>query len=109
MIVEAPLRAGLGIATRPDTDIHGIDYLPVREGMTSEQGAQGGRGDGAVDERSVEAAPAATMQRFETEVDRRGNGISAQEGISQFEQGIGPALETGVKCGTEVLDGGEGR
>ncbi len=48
------------------------------------------------------------MQRFEAEVDGRGNGISGQQSVGQFEQGVSAAIEASVEGSTEIVEMGEG-
>ena len=48
-------------------------------------------------QRGVKAAPAATMRRFEAQVNRRRNAIRTEEGVGELEESIGPAVEAFVE------------
>jgi hypothetical protein len=49
----------------------------------------------------VEAAPAATMRRFEAQVSGRRNGIRGEEGVGELGESIGPTVEAFTERGTE--------
>jgi hypothetical protein len=50
----------------------------------------------------VKAAPAATMRCFEAQVNgRRNGGVRTEEGVGEFEESIGPAVEAFVERVTE--------
>jgi hypothetical protein len=98
MVVVAALRAAFRVAARPDAHVHGVDGSAVLgEGVTSERLTQGSFIDPSFAQRGVQAAPAATMQRFEAQVNGRRNGVRGEEGVGELEGGIGPAVEAFVE------------
>ena len=53
----------------------------------------------------VEAAPSATMGRLEAEVDGGRYGVGGEEGVGEFEEGVGPTVEALVE---RVAEGAKG-
>ena len=69
------------------------------------QFAQGCGVDPSSPERSVEAAPAAAMRRLEAQVSRgRDGGVSGEDGVGEFEEGVGPRVEAVVEAEAEDLE-----
>jgi hypothetical protein len=62
----------------------------------------------AVGERGVGAAPAPLVDRLQAQVGKRWDRWSAQQRISQLQQGIGTAGEAGVQLGAEGAQLAEG-
>ncbi len=69
MVVEATLRTGLGVIAHPDTAIDGVDRLPIGQGVTHQQGAEGRHIDAASSKGGVETAPTAPVGRGQAQVD----------------------------------------
>ncbi len=109
VVVETALGAALSIAAGPHAHIHGVDGLLVlcpSERVTGEQLAQGLSVYSPMLQCGVEeAAPSATMGRLETQVDRRRYGLGGEEGVGEFEEGVGPAVETLVERVAERAKG----
>jgi hypothetical protein len=53
-------------------------------------------------QRGVKAAPAATMRRFEAQMNgRRNGGVRTEQSVGELEESIGPAVEAFVERVTE--------
>jgi hypothetical protein len=48
-------------------------------------------------QRGIEAASAAAMRRFKAQVGGRRDSICREDGVGEFEEGIGPAVEAFVE------------
>jgi hypothetical protein len=70
MIVVPALRARLGVTTRPDTHIDRVDRRRFVERMLGEEGADRLSIDLAASEASIQAAPAASVDRLKAQVHR---------------------------------------
>src|SRR5215207_6194314 len=98
MIVIAALRAGLRVTSRPHAYVHSVDgRFPFGERMSDEQTPQSFGVDPPSIQSRVKAAPAATMGRFEAQVNRRRDTIRGEDGVSEFEEGVGPTMEALVE------------
>src|SRR5215210_3704112 len=69
--------------------------------MSGEHSPQGFGVDPPSIQRRVKAAPAATMRRFEAQVNGRRGGIRGEEGVGELEEGVGPAVEASVERAAE--------
>ena len=69
--------------------------------MAGEQFPQGFSVDAPSIQCGVKAAPAATMRRFEAQVNGRRNSIRGEEGVGELEERIGPTVEAFVERVTE--------
>lgn len=56
MVIVAPLRVGLGVATRPDADVDRVDQLPVDERLARDEVVQRLARHAAIREGGVRAA-----------------------------------------------------
>jgi hypothetical protein len=73
--------------------------------MAGEQAPQGLGVDTSAIQRGVEAAPATTVRRLEAQVDGRGDGgVSGEDGVGKFEEGVGPTVEAVVERIAEGLE-----
>jgi hypothetical protein len=100
MVVIAALRAGLGVAAAPYANVHGVDRSNsalLEEGVMDNQLAHGFFLDASSAQRSVEAAPTATVRGLEAQMYWRRRDASREDGIGELEERIGPALETLVE------------
>src|SRR5215207_2134054 len=100
MVVETTLGAGFCIAARPHAHVHGVDGRFASgsggERMAGEQPPQSLGVDSSPVQRGVEAAPAATMRRFEAQVNGRRDRLRCEDGVGEFKEGIDPAVEAFV-------------
>jgi hypothetical protein len=101
MVIKATVRARLGIAPGPDTQVDSVDRLILRRRVPRQQRAEGRdvqvtRGQGRVD-----TAPAAAVGGLQTEVGQRAGRIGRQQGVAKLEEGIGPALEASMQGSAE--------
>jgi hypothetical protein len=69
--------------------------------MAGEQFSQRFGVDAPSPERSIKAAPAATMRRLEAQVNGRRDAIGAEESIGELEESIGSTEEACVEGVTE--------
>jgi hypothetical protein len=99
MIVIAALRAGFRIASRPHAPVHGVDgRFTSCERISDEQTPRSLGVDPPSIQSCVKATPAATMGRgFEAQVNRRRDTIRGEDGVSEFEEGVGPTMEAFVE------------
>ena len=100
MVVVAALGARLGVAARPHANVYGVDGRATSssERMAGEQAPQGLVVDTSAIQRGVEAAPATTVRRLQAQVDGRGDGgVSGEDGVGKFEEGVGPTVEAVVE------------
>jgi hypothetical protein len=65
--------------------------------MAGEQPPQGPRVEPSPVQRRVEATPSAAVRRFEAQVYRRGYHPGGKEGIAEFEERVGAAIEAAVE------------
>ena len=72
------------------------------EGALGDQLSHGAFVDASAAQRRVEATPAATMRSFQAQMHRRGDGPGRQEGVGQFEQRVGAAIEAPVEGEAEA-------
>ena len=86
MVVEAALGATFRVAPRPYAHVHGKDGMSILAPGERKAGEQAPQGLGVVDsppvQRGVEASPATTVGGLKAQVDGRGDGIGAEEGIA---------------------------
>ncbi len=103
VVVEAALGTTLGIAAIPHAHVHGVDgQFTSGEWMADKQVAQGFGLDPPPPERGVEAAPATTMRRLEAQVSGgRDGGLRGEDGVGEFEEGVGSAVEAFVERAAE--------
>jgi len=104
MVVEAALGAALCVTAIPHAHVHGVDgrcCSTSSKWMVGEQSAQSFGVYLPSIQRGVKAAPAATMRRFEAQVNGRRNSIRGEEGVGELEESIGPAVEAFVERVTE--------
>jgi hypothetical protein len=100
MVVVSSLRAALRIAPRPHAHVHGVDgrrRFASGKRMASEQAPQGLGIDSSTAKCVVEAAPPTAMGRPQAQVHRRRGRLRAEEGIGEFEEGVGAAMEAAVE------------
>src|SRR5262249_1350437 len=88
VVVHASLWTGLGVATRPDADIDGIDRLRACQGMVGRQVLQTVDTDLADRQGVVETAPLALMQRLYTQEGQGGDGAGREQRVTQFKERI---------------------
>lgn len=109
VVVVATLRAGLGIAPRPHADIDGEDRrCLIAEQMVGKQATERVGIHRAPCQSGIQTAPPATMDGFQTQVDRRRHRATDQQCVTQFEQGIAPSPQAGIDGDTEVTQQSEG-
>jgi len=109
MVVVSALGAALGIASGPHARVHGVDGRFVRaadgERMADKQVAHGFGVDPPPPERGIEAAPAPSMRRLEAQVSGgRDGGLRGEDGVGEFEEGVGSAVEAFVERAAEGLE-----
>jgi hypothetical protein len=100
MVVEAALRTTLCVAAIPHASVHGIDgrgRFASGKRMVSEQPPQSMGVDSSMAERVVETAPPTAMRRLQAQVDWRGDLLSGEEGISEFEEGVSATMEAAIE------------
>jgi hypothetical protein len=100
MVVETALGAGLRVAAGPHAHIHSADgaFVPASgKRVAGEHSPQCLGIDSSPVQRGVEASPAAAMRRFGAQVDGGRDAIGAEEGVGEFEEGVGPAVEAFVE------------
>ena len=98
MVVEAALGATLSVASRPYACVHGIDgWFICGKRMLDEQTPQSFDVDPPSIQCGVKTAPVATVRSFEAQVNRRRDTICGEDGVSEFEEGVGPKIETFVE------------
>ncbi len=107
MVIEAAGGAGLGIAARPHADIDRIDGALVRERVLRDQRPQGRHVEAALGQGRIEAAPAAPIRRRRAQMDRRGHGLHAEQGVDEIEEGGRSPREAGVERHPEGVQRGE--
>ena len=106
MVVEATLGAALRVRAGPYAHVHGVDgRVSPGERMTGEQPPEGSFVDAPPVQRGVEAAPAAAMGGLEAQVNGGMDGLGAEDGIGEFEEGIGSAGKTLVERTAEAAEG----
>lgn len=83
----------LRVAAGPRRDIHGVDGRRFASGerMVGEQISQGLGVEPSTAQCIVEAAPAAAVGRFETQVDRRRYRLRGEDSVGDLEEGVGAA------------------
>jgi hypothetical protein len=108
MVVEAALGATFRVAPRPYAHVHGKDgmfILASGQRKAGEQAPQGLGIDSPPVQRGVEeAAPAATMRGLEAQVNGGRYGVGGEDGIGEFEEGIGSAVKTLVERAAEAVE-----
>jgi hypothetical protein len=102
MVVVPSIGARLCIAAGLHRDVHGVDRgstgVPVCEGVPREQAPQSSFVHAAPTERGVEATPAAApMEGRQAQVYWRGYGARGEDGVGEFEEGIGASIEAPVE------------
>ena len=55
-------------------------------------------------QRGVEAAPTTTVRCLEAQVDGGRDGVGGEDGVGEFEEGVGSALETFVERAAEAVE-----
>jgi hypothetical protein len=108
MVVDGPFGAGLGVAARPDTHIDSIDRFAAGQGVADEQLLQAAGAELPNRQGVLEAAPAAPMLRLHAEQRQRRDGAGRQQGVAQFEEGVLPSTEGGIRRGAEAGKRGKG-
>jgi len=108
VVVVAPRGAGLGVATRPDAVVDGVDRRPVGQRVARQEVAQHAACHAAMREGRVGATPPATMGRGQAQVCRRGGRARREQRVGELEEGVGAVAETGVCVGATCPQGGEG-
>jgi hypothetical protein len=101
----------LRVAATPHAHVHGIDRWSASgsERMTVEQCSQRFGVDAPLTtQRSVQAAPAATMHSLQAQVHWRGYDTGCEDGVGKFEERVGAAIETLVERIAEGAQGIEG-
>ena len=96
MVVEAALRTTRCVAAIPHAHVHGVEgrrRFASGKRMVSEQPPQSLDVDSSTAERAVEAAPPTAMRRLQAQVDGRRDCPCGEEGVDEFEEGIGAAME----------------
>jgi hypothetical protein len=97
MVVVPTFWAGLGVAAAPDANVHSVDWgsrALLEERVMDDQLAQGIFVDLPSAQRSVQATPTATVSKLQTQVDRRRDDIGCEDGVGEFEERVGAAIET---------------
>ncbi len=107
MIIEATLGARRRVAAGPDAAIDRIDRLAVGERLGGEQHPQPGLVAPPMDERGVQAAPAAPMHRLAAQVDRRRHRPGGQQRLGQREERIAAPVQAGIEIIPEVTQRAE--
>jgi hypothetical protein len=105
-IVAAP-GAGLRVAPGPHAHVHGIDgmlVLACGERVSGEQPPQSLGVDPPPVQRGVKAAPTTAMRCFEAQMDGRRNSVRGEDGVGEFEEGVGPAVEAFVERVAEGVE-----
>ena len=103
MVIVATLGAALRVRAIPYAHVHGKDWrrsAPSKR-IAGEQSPQSFGVDAPSPERGTEAAPAAAMRRFETQVNGRRDAIGTEESIGELEEGVGPAVKAFVERAME--------
>jgi hypothetical protein len=88
VVIERAPRTGFGVATRPDTDVDGIEGFAASQRALGEQRLQACGADLADRERIGEAAPAMLMLRLHAQQWQRGDGSCRQQGVAQLEERV---------------------
>ena len=101
MVVEAAVRARLGVAAGPDAQVDGIDRGTVDGSELSECRAEGFDIEATLNQGIIEAALAAAVCGLQAEVGQRRDRIGRQHGVAQLEEGIGTALEADMQGSAE--------
>jgi hypothetical protein len=107
MVVEASLGAALRVRAGPHAHVHGVDgrTAPAGEQMRGEQPTQRLGIDPSAVQRGIEAAPTTTARCLEAQVDGgRDGGVGVEDGVGEFEEGVGSALETFVERAAEAVE-----
>jgi hypothetical protein len=108
MVVVAALGAALGVAPRPNTHIHGVDggvfAFSGGERVAGEQAPQSLGVDPSPVQSGVEAAPATLMRCLEAQMYGRGESVSGEEGVGEFEESVGPAMEAFIERAAEAVE-----
>ena len=107
MVIEAPLRTGLGVAARPDALVEGVDRGIIAGRVPRQHPLKGRLVDGPFGQGIVQTAPPAAVCRLEAQVRERGHRTSRQEGIDQLEQGVGASRVAAVQVGAKGAEGRE--
>jgi hypothetical protein len=100
MVVEAALRTTFCVAAIPHASVHGVDgrrRFASGKRMVSEQPPQSLGVDSSSAERVVETAPPTAMRRLQAQVDWRGDLLSGEEGVGEFEEGVSAAMEAAIE------------
>jgi hypothetical protein len=103
VVVVAALGTASRVASEPHARIHGVHgrFAPG-ERMADEQVAHIPRVDTSTGQSRVEAPPSAPVGGLEAQVDgRRGGNVRAEDGVGEFEEGVGPAVEAFVERAAE--------
>lgn len=101
-VVKAPLGAGLRVTAGEGRRIDGCDHWPVCRSVADEHLTEVIFVDLPVGECFVEAAVAATKDRFEAEWQRTDWSWRERDVVSEFEQCVAPACQTVIELSTEV-------
>jgi hypothetical protein len=102
MMGVSALRAGFGIAARPDTRIDRIPGGACLQRVCCHQLLQAGQLHRARIERIVDAAPGALEAGGEAQMDRMLDDGGGEQSIEYFDQGI----TTATKCGIDLVTKG---
>ena len=100
MVVEATLRAALRVRATPHAHVQRVNGGRCAFGwkrIADEQAPQSFGVDSPLPERGIQAAPSATMHRLQAQVHRRGDYAGCEDGVGEFEERVGVAIEAAVE------------
>jgi len=98
VIVEATLRATLCVTAIPHANVHRVDgRFTSSKRIVGEQPPQSLGVDSSMAERVIEAAPPTAMRRLQAQVHWRRDWLCGEEGIGEFEEGVGAAVKAVVE------------
>jgi hypothetical protein len=98
MVVETALGAALRVAARPHANVHSVDGRSFQQADGGRAAPEGLRCRSALGLTRRRGCPAATVRRFEAQVNgRRDGGIRGEDGVGEFEQGVRLAMEAVVE------------
>ena len=108
MVIEATVRARLGIATRPDADVDGKDALAVLQRVAGHDCPKGLAVERAPAKGRGETTPASPMGRFQAQVHNGRDRPCGEERIHQVEERVAATAEASVQLVAKSAQRGEG-
>jgi hypothetical protein len=108
VVVQATLRAAVGVAARPAGGVDRVDRQATVQRVAGQHVAQPLGIQATTGQGGIRATPAAPVDWLQAQVGKRRDRLGAQQCVSELQQGVAAAGAAGVQLSTEGLQLAEG-